>query len=613
MRLQISSAAISQEARLARRKRRFARFLGLVVVTAGVINILSAFTPALRQRASLIDSAFEGSFSELAAGATALIGIALVLVGRGLMRRRRASFLIAVGLLVISVVTHLAKGLDIEESIVMFVIAVVLVRTRSIFSEQLPRARPTSVLRWAPIILAFTFVYGLIGLTLRRGSVTPTLTPWLAMREVSARIVGLPGPLRVSGSFGVWFPTSLTVLGVLSIVSIVILALAPVADRFVVHEEDREKVRALVQQSGGDTLDPFALRRDKRYVFSGDHRSAVAYRYINGVGLAAGDPVGDEVSAGDAIHRFIARCDAHGWRPAAIGVRGDRLDSWIEEGMRAQYLGDEAVIAVAEFKLDGRPMRPVRQAVSRTRRHGITTEIHLEGDLDPTLRRALLGISAKHLDGNPERGFSMALDGLLSGRDADCIIVVARDPNGEPFAFQRYVPCRGGCGLSLDAMRRDQVGPNGVNELMIVDAVEWARGKGIEEVSLNFAAFKGLIEPDADRDLRDAVTAWFVRRLDPYFQIGSLLSFNSKFLPRWVPRYLVYRAAGDFAPVSLAAASAEGFVPLDRRSDGELVGASKGLNGADSDESPERAAPPNPERGALSRESQGVGGAVDDG
>ncbi|CAB4959654.1 unannotated protein [freshwater metagenome] len=583
---------ISQEARLARRKRRFARFLGLVVVIAGVINILSAFTPSLRDRSSLITSAFGESFSELAAGATALIGIALVLVGRGLMRRRRASFLIALGLLVISIVTHLVKGLDIEESIVMMAVAVVLVRSRGIFNEQVPRARATSVLRWAPRILAITFVYGLMGLFLRRASITPDPTPWLAIRDVSARIVGLSGPLTVSGSFGVWFQASLTVLGVLSILSIVILALAPVADRFVVHEEDREKVRGLVQRSDGDTLDPFALRHDKRYVFSGDHRAAVAYRYINGVGLAAGDPVGDEASAGDAIRRFIARCDAHGWRPAAIAVRGDRLDYWIEEGMRTQYLGDEAVINVAEFKLDGRPMRPVRQAVSRTRRHGITTEIHLEGGLDPTLRRALRGISAKHLDGNPERGFSMALDGLLSGRDADCVIVVARDPSGEPFAFQRYVPCRDGRGLSLDAMRRDQVGPNGVNELMIVDAVEWARGKGIEEVSLNFAAFKGLIEPDADRDLRDAVTAWFVRRLDPYFQIGSLLSFNSKFLPRWVPRYLVYRAAGDFAPVSLAAASAEGFVPLDRRSDEELVGASKGLSAADSDESPERVAQP---------------------
>jgi len=353
----------------------------------------------------------------------------------------------------------------------------------------------------------------------------------------------------------------------------VLLALAPVADRFVVHEEERQRVRGLVDRVDGDSLDPFALRHDKRYVFSHDGRAAVAYRYLNGVGLAAGDPVGDQASAPDAVRRFIARCDAHGWRPAAISVRGDRLDVWTEQGLRVQYLGDEAIIDVGTFHLEGRTMRPVRQAVSRTRRHGIATEVHREGALDPTLRRALMGISEAHLDGQPDRGFSMALDGLLSGRDADCVIVVARDGTGTPFAFQRYVPCRSGRGLSLDAMRRDDGGRpqvNGVNETLIVDAVAWASAHGIEEVSLNFAAFKGLLEEDPDRGLRDNLTAWFVRRLDPHFQIGSLLSFNAKFQPRWVPRYLVYRSAGDFAPVGLAAASAEGFVPLERRAPAEI-------------------------------------------
>lgn len=568
-------AELSPEARTARRNRRIARAMGAVVALAGILNIISALTPGLRARISVIDTAFDRSFSEVAAGATALLGIALVLIGRGLAHRRRLAYRVALGLLALSFVTHLGKGLDVEEAVILVPVAFVLWRYRSIFDEQVPRVRTTSALRWGPWLLAITFVYGLIGLVLERNQVTPDLTPGLAVREVGSRMIGFTGPLTISGKLGTWFPASLTVLGIASLVAIVLLALAPVADRFVVHEDERNRVRALVGRPDGDSLDPFALRHDKRYVFSSDGRAAIAYRYLNGVGLAAGDPVGDRASAADAVQRFIARCDAHGWRPAAISVRGDRLDVWTEQGLRVQYLGDEAIIEVASFHLDGRTMRPVRQAVSRTRRHGITTEVHREGELDPTLRRALVGISQAHLDGQPDRGFSMALDGLLSGRDADCVILVARDETGTPFAFQRYVPCRAGRGLSLDAMRRDdsdrpQV--NGVNELMIVDAVAWAAEHGIEEVSLNFAAFKGLLEEDPDRGLRDNLTAWFVRRLDPHFQIGSLLSFNAKFQPRWVPRYLIYRSAADFAPVGLAAASAEGFVPLERKVPAEATG-----------------------------------------
>jgi len=561
-------ADLAPEARRARRDRRIARSMGAVVVLAGLLNVISAVTPGLRERLSIIDTAFDPSFTEIAAGATALVGIALVLIGRGLAHRRRLAYRVALVLLGVSFVTHLGKGLDVEEAVILGAVGAALWRFRRIFDEQVPRIRSTSVLRWGPRLLAITFVYGIVGLVVERGNITPDLTPSLAVREVGARVIGFSGPLEISGAFGAWFPASLTILGITSLIAIVLLALAPVADRFVVHEEERQRVRGLVDRVDGDSLDPFALRHDKRYVFSHDGRAAVAYRYLNGVGLAAGDPVGDQASAPDAVRRFIARCDAHGWRPAAISVRGDRLDVWTEQGLRVQYLGDEAIIDVATFHLEGRTMRPVRQAVSRTRRHGVTTEVHREGALDPTLRRALVGISQAHLDGQPDRGFSMALDGLLSGRDADCVIVVARDGTGTPFAFQRYVPCRSGRGLSLDAMRRDDGGcpqVNGVNETLIVDAVVWAAARGIEEVSLNFAAFKGLLEEDPDRGLRDNLTAWFVRRLDPHFQIGSLLSFNAKFQPRWVPRYLVYRSAGDFAPVGLAAASAEGFVPLERR------------------------------------------------
>jgi lysyl-tRNA synthetase, class II len=247
-----------------------------------------------------------------------------------------------------------------------------------------------------------------------------------------------------------------------------------------------------------------------------------------------------------------------------IGARADRIAVYETAGLRARYLGDEAVIDVDEFTLDGRRMRPVRQAFNRTKNFALTAEIHHEGDLDPTLRRALVGISDRHLAGGRERGFTMALDGLLTGRDAECVIAVCRDDQGTPIAFQRFVPCKAGTGLSLDTMRRDAVGPNGVNERLIVEVVLWAREHGIREVSLNFAAFRGLIEDDADLGPLQSAQAWLIKRLNPYFQIESLLVFNAKFNPRWVPRYLVYRSVGDLAPVAVAVLSAESFLPFDR-------------------------------------------------
>src|SRR5439155_16558453 len=122
---------------------------------------------------------------------------------------------------------------------------------------------------------------------------------------------------------------------------------------------------------------------------------------------------------------------------------------------------------------------------------------------------------------------------------------VAWTSDGDAFAFHRYVPCRNNRGLSLDAMRRDAaVGPNGVNERLIVDTIEWARTRGVAEVSLNFAFCRALIDPSAVLTASERAQAWVVRRLNPYFQIESLLRFNAKFRPRWVPRSVVYRSLG---------------------------------------------------------------------
>lgn len=545
--------------------RRRLRLLAFAVTVTGVVNVASALTPRFSARLELVGEAFTPEVTHFARGATALLGVALILLGRGIARHRRLAYRAAVMLLAVSAFTHLLKGLDFEEAVVALGVAVLLVKSGSLFTASTPPAHWRTTAKVAATVIPVAFAYGILGLVIRYNRVRPGLTVLGAVHETAARLVGLTGPLHVKGGFGRWFPASITALGFCAVIVIAIAMLAPVAERTLAPAIERERVRRLARREDGDTLDPFALRHDKRYMFSTDGRAAVAYRYVNGAGLASGDPVGDPAAYADALSRFLERCTECGWRPAVIGARGDRLALYESLGLRARYLGDEAIIDVEHFTLDGRRMRPVRQAFNRTKNFGLTAEIHREGALEPALRRALVGISERHLAGAPERGFSMALDALLTGRDADCLIAVCCDAEGTPIAFQRYVPCKAGGGMSLDTMRRDDVGPNGVNERLIVEAVLWARAHGIREVSLNFAAFKGLIEDDADLGLLETAQAWLIKRLNPYFQIQSLLTFNAKFDPRWVPRYLVFRSMRDLPPVAVAALSAESFLPFDRR------------------------------------------------
>ena len=132
-------------------------------------------------------------------------------------------------------------------------------------------------------------------------------------------------------------------------------------------------------------------------------------------------------------------------------------------------------------------------------------------------------------------------------------------------AFQRYLPCRNETALSLDAMHRLPDAPNGTSERMIVDMIGWARAHQVTEISLNFAAFRAVLDPDTDRNPTQAMTAWLLQRVEGRFgiQLDTLRTFNAKFQPVWVPRYLIYRGMADLPAVGLAALAAEGFLPLD--------------------------------------------------
>jgi lysyl-tRNA synthetase class 2 len=532
----------------------------LLVAAAGVVALASGLAER-RPRFAGLERVVSAETFHLSSGATALLGLMLLGVGWGVARRRQAAYLVALVLLAGITLAHLVV-LHVVAAAVTALIAALLVRERALFIVPLARARLVTVARVAAVVVAADLIYGLVGLAVHHNSVRPGLTFGRAVEEVGSRLVGLRGPLTVEGHFGAWFPASLTVLGGLTLLVLVVLLLAPLALRTPGEDPRRAEIVRLLDRADGDTLDPFVLRRDKRHVFAPSHEAVLGYRYVDGVGLAAGDPVGEPADFSACVAAFLGMCGRYGWRPAIVGVREDRLPIYEQLELRAIYIGDEAVVDVQTFALTGRAMRNVRQAVNRTHRAELSTEISREGDLDPRLREELLEIDAAQRGEAREFGYSMALGDLLSGQDPDLLVIVCRESGGGPVAFQRYLPCRRGAALSLDAMKRRPDAPNGVHERMIVDVIDWGREHRVEEVSLNFAVFRSLLDEDARLRGPAATTAWLLHHIDGVLgiQFDTLRRFNAKFGPRWVRRYLVYRSPLDLPMIGVAAITAEGFL-----------------------------------------------------
>lgn len=538
----------------------------MVVITwvtrlAGLMTLASVLVPAGRRnlRGRLSEWLELPQEATVAAATIALVtGVLLVLLAAGLRRRKRRAWQLAVGGAVLLTMSHLGLKHVFGAGVVSVVLLIGLIATRRYFV-----AAPDPVVgRWRAVrvFLQLTvagFVINLVLLSVASRAALEPLGFGHRMTQSALALVGVSGPAvfhsmgleDLSAAVGLLF-------GIAAILVSAYFLLRSAEPAPELSDDEVLRLRALLDEHGErDSLGYFALRRDKFAVFSRTGKAAVTYRVIAGVALCSADPLGDHEAWPGAIEEYLDVCRRNGWVPAAMGVSELGATVWARFGLEVLEIGDEAVVDVDTFTLDGRIMRGVRQAASRTKRAGYKVVVRRAEDVSPADLDELVTLAANWRGTDTERGFSMAL-----GRMGDSgSVLVTTEQGGRIRGVLQFVPW-GTEGLSMDVMRRDRTADNGVNELMISELLLVAPLHGIKQVSLNFAAFRSLMEQGKRIGAGPVAraSAKVLHFFSRWIQIETLYRFNAKFQPRWVPRYLVYPGVRELPRVGIATFEAEG-------------------------------------------------------
>jgi lysyl-tRNA synthetase, class II len=482
----------------------------------GLIGVISTSTPEMADRFDFVRGVLPQGIPTAARVLTLAFSLALLWTARGLARRKRRAWQLAVALAAATAVTHLAKGLDIEESLGSLAVFAVLWRTRR---EFVAPGDPESVRPLVQVALEIAVIGTIIGLHVD-GTVAYS-------DHVDDALLILIGALTARGLF---------------------LWLRPITDRARHVPAERRRAEALVQEHGRDSLAYFALRQDKSRFFSASGHSFLAYRVVAGTAVVTGDPIGDPAERRELIAEFRRVAHSKAWRVAIAGASDDALRDYAELGFKSIYLGDEAFVNPAKFSLDGRPIRKVRQSVTRLEKAGYRVELSAPDDIQPELRDELLSVSEEWRGNWPERGFTMAMDALFAYPDT--VLAIATGPDGRIGGFLQLVPAPACGGYSLASMRRRRDTPNGLMEFMIVETIAWARERDVSELSLNFSVFAEYLRGTG---LLRAV----LLKLDRLFQLERLYSFNRKFFPEWRRRYFCFERWTDLPIAGVAYLHAE--------------------------------------------------------
>jgi lysyl-tRNA synthetase class 2 len=545
---------------------------GYAAFLLGLLDIIGAVAPHFRHtRVHEIVETIPGTVTTLATAASLVVGILLMMLAHALRRRKSRAWKAVVVLLVLGLALEILRvHHPVTLALNVLVLAVLLLNHGQFYAEGDPRTRWRAVVNLVAMGMV-SFGLGLIIVSAHTHTVpvTPTLTD--RVLEVAWGLIGIGGPIRyTSGHVGDLVYYSLAALGLFTALSTLYLALRPSKPVARLNEEDELRVRELLARHGArDSLGYFALRRDKSVLFSTTGKAAIAYRVVSGVMLASGDPIGDVEAWPGAIKVFMEEAQRHAWVPAVMGCSETGGEVWTREaGLDALELGDEAIVEVSDFTLEGRAMRNVRQMVKRIERAGYEVKVRRVADLGDKEREEIQHAADTWRGTETERGFSMALGRFGDPLDGDCVVVTAHKAvegrDGDVRAVLHFVPW-GKDGISLDLMRRDREADPGLNELLIVKALQAAPELGVTRVSLNFAMFRSALARGERLGAGPVLRAWrgLLVFLSRWFQIESLYKFNAKFRPIWEPRFLVYPTVRDLPRIGISALEAEAFLVLE--------------------------------------------------
>ncbi|MDR0209837.1 MAG: bifunctional lysylphosphatidylglycerol flippase/synthetase MprF [Pseudomonas putida] len=522
--------------------------LAILVFLSGVVLLFSGATPEIDTRLEHMGFLVPHRLIDASHFGASLIGVLCLLLAQGLRRRLSAAWLLTTVLLLVGALLSLLKGFDWEEaSVLIFTVALLTLFRRSFY-------RPSRLLE-----LPFSPVYLVASVCVVGASV------WLLLFAYQ----------DVPYSHELWWQFTLdadaprglrAAMGSAVLLVIVALTWLLRTARPVIHlpnDEELHRAKGILmasdQPDGG-----LALTGDKALLFHPNHKAFLMYARRGRSLVALYDPIGPAQERAEMIWQFRDLCDLHHARPVFYQVRAENLPFYMDIGLTALKLGEEARVDLRRFDLDakGKEMKDLRYTWNRGGRDGLALEIHEPGHAP---LEALKEISDAWLGGKNvrEKGFSL---GRFSPEYLQHFRIALIRFQGRPVAFANLLETQGNELASLDLMRAHPQAPKLTMEFMMIGLILHYKNHDYTRFSLGMVPLSGL-QPRRGAPLTQRLGSMVFQRGEQLYNFQGLRRFKDKFQPDWEPRYMAVPAGLDplVALADTAALIAGGLTGLVKR------------------------------------------------
>jgi lysylphosphatidylglycerol synthetase-like protein (DUF2156 family) len=486
----------------------------------GAILLASGATPTDPGRLELLLQVLFPALIDASHFVSSLLGLVLILLAFGLRARLGAAWAATIGCLVLAAVLAPLKGFNIEETVVLVLLALLVAPFKAAFTRTAALSRMEITPGWLASAAAALAGAAFLGWWSFNTSsdVTQPLWKMIANDDMTRAIRSSVGAAVLLLAVGVW------------------RLFATAATPAVAGEDDPDFARVRAILASAESAEPesnLALLGDKRFIFSETGESFLMFGVRGRSWVAMGPPVGRRSESLELLWRFREMADAHAAQPGFYSLEPEDLADVIELGFFIQKMGESAQVPLAGFSLAGRRREVLRRNWRKAGEGGATFEVVPPGQAPPDELKCVSDQWLAHHAGG-EKAFS--LGGFIPRYVNEFPIALVR-VEGRIVAFATLWVTASRSNFSMDLMRYGEDAPKNIMDFLFVELLTWGREQGYLAFDFGLAPLAGLEDRPLAPILSRVGRLLFERGEDLY-NFRGVRRYKDKYDPLWRPRYI---------------------------------------------------------------------------
>jgi phosphatidylglycerol lysyltransferase len=523
-------------------------FPAVLIFALGIVNIVSVLTPALPERLRLLKDYLLIDFVSFSNSFVFITGLFLLITAAFMLRGLRTAWWFALGLSVISVFGHITKGIDYEEATIALLIIGSLIGTRKEYHVKTNPRLGTVGLQTAMLSMAAVMLYGVVGfyfLDKRHFHIDFNIYQSFSYTLQNFFLIG-SRDLIPHDAFARDFIYLIKISGFASISFLVYSLVRPYVFKITPTETEIARAKSLTQLYGSSALDFFKTYSDK-FIFAPPEINAyISYRVSSNFAVVLENPVAennDEMKK--CIVSFSKYTYENGLRDIYYRVPKECLQVYYELSRKSLFLGQEGIVDLERFTLEGGEKKSIRNALNKIKEQGYTTHIN-KPPLRDGLIQKLRAVSDEWLkfSGKEEIIFSQGM--FVEKEIKEQTVISVENSEEKIIAFLNIIPDYVQNEGTYDLLRKTADAPNGIMDHMLVELFKYFKECGIKKVNLGFAPMSGLDDP---HNFTEKSMKFAYEKIRSFSHYKGQRDYKEKFNPQWRDKFLIYSNDYDLLQV----------------------------------------------------------------